>query len=91
MTDLARLYLGKTTHLRTQPRAHRFSYNVFQIMVDIDHLDTAFKGLKTLRTGRFGLFSFAARDHGARDGSSLRVWVQGVLDQLGLRVQTHSI
>ncbi len=91
MTDLARLYLGKTTHLRTQPRAHRFSYNVFQIMVDVDHLDTAFKGLKTLRNGRFGLFSFAARDHGARDGSSLRVWVQGVLDQLGLRVQTHRI
>lgn len=91
MTDQARLYLGKTTHLRTEPRAHRFSYTVFQILVDIDHLDTAFEGLKTLRRGRFGLFSFAERDHGARDGSSLRVWVQGVLDQLGLQVQTHRI
>lgn len=65
----ASLYIGRTTHLRTAPREHRFSYGVFQILVDVDRLDQAFAGLKTMGRGRLGLFSFAERDHGARDGS----------------------
>ena len=87
----ASLYVGKTVHLRTAPQEHRFSYGVFQILVDVDHLDTAFDGLKTLRKGRFGLFSFAERDHGARDGTPLRGWVQTILDQVDLTVEASRI
>lgn len=89
--SLAKLYVGRTTHLRKAPREHRFSYGVFQILVDIDRLDQAFSGLKTLRQGCFGLFSFAQRDHGARDGSSLRTWVEEALKQAGLDVPTSRI
>lgn len=87
----ARLYMGRTTHLRTAPREHRFSYGVFQILVDVDQLAEAFAGLKTIRHGRLGLFSFAERDHGARDGSSLRPWVEATLNQAGLDVPTTRI
>jgi len=87
----ARLYVGRTTHLRTTPREHRFSYGVFQILVDVDRLDQAFAGLKTMGRGRLGLFSFAERDHGARDGSPLRPWVEASLKQAGLDVPTTRI
>ena len=87
----ASLYLGRTTHLRTAPREHRFSYGVFQILVDVDRLDQAFIGLKALNQGRFGLFSFAERDHGARDGTALRPWVEATLKQAGLDVPTTRI
>jgi len=87
----ARLYVGRTTHLRTTPREHRFSYGVFQILVDVDRLDQAFAGLKTMGRGRLSLFSFAERDHGARDGSPLRPWVEASLKQAGLDVPTTRI
>ena len=87
----ARLYVGRTTHLRTAPREHRFSYGVFQILVDVDRLDKAFSGLKTIGRGGLGLFSFAERDHGARDGSPLRPWVEATLKQAGLDVPTTRI
>lgn len=87
----ARLYVGRTTHRRTTPREHRFSYGVFQILVDIDRLDQAFAGLRTIGRGRLGLFSFAERDHGARDGSPLRPWVEATLKQAGLDVPTTRI
>ena len=76
MSAAAELYVGQTTHARFKPQPHKFRYSVFQILVDVDRLDEAFQGLKTMGLGRFGLFSFAARDHGARDDRPLREWVQ---------------
>jgi DUF1365 family protein len=75
----ASLYVGRTAHRRFTPRPHRFSYAVFQILLDVDQLHEATEGLRTFRIGRFGLFSFAERDHGARDGSPLRAWVEAQL------------
>jgi hypothetical protein len=79
MSAAAELYVGQTTHARFRPQPHKFRYGVFQILVDVDRLDEAFTGLKTLGLGRFGLFSFDARDHGARDGQLLRTWVEAQL------------
>lgn len=90
-TSLASLYVGRTTHLRTAPREHRFSYGVFQLLLDIDRADEAFKGLKSIRHGRWGLFSFAERDHGARDGTPLRLWVEATLKQAGLALEAGRI
>ena len=75
----AQLYVGLTTHARFKPRPHKFRYSVFQILVDVDHLGEAFSGLRTLGLGRFGLFSFASRDHGARNDQPLRAWVEAKL------------
>jgi hypothetical protein len=79
MTATAQLYVGCTTHARFKPQPHKFRYGVFQILVDIDRSEEAFQGLRTLSVGRFGLFSFEARDHGYRDGRSLRTWVEAQL------------
>ena len=87
----ARLYVGRTSHIRTKPKVHRFSYGVFQILLDVDRLDQAFAGLKAIRQGRMGLFSFAERDHGARDGTPLRGWVEATLAEAGLAVEATRI
>ena len=91
MNDLARLYVGRTTHQRLGPRPHGFSYAVFQLLVDVDRLDQAFAGLRLLRLGRFGWFSFAPRDHGARDGAPLRPWVEAQLAAAGLGASARRI
>ena len=87
----ASLYVGKTTHARQGPRAHRFSYGIFQLLIDIDRLADATRGLRLFRHGRFGLFSFDEHDHGARDGSPLRPWVEARLAEAGLSASAHRI
>ncbi len=87
----ASLYVGKTTHARREPRPHRFTYGVFQLLIDIDRVDEAVRGLKLLRKGRFGLFAFAERDHGDRNGGRLRGWVEAKLAEAGLRVSAVRI
>ncbi len=91
MTPAASLYVGKTTHARLGPRPHRFSYGLFQLLIDIDRIEDAVRGLGLLRHGRFGVFSFDERDHGARDGSPLRAWVEAKLAAAGLVVSAKRI
>jgi len=87
----AALYVGRTVHQRFAPRPHEFSYGLFQVLLDIDRLDDAVAGLKLFRLGRFGLFSFAVADHGARDGSSLRAWVEARLAEAGVPATARTI
>jgi|SRR5579872_1233067 len=84
MTPFASLYVGKTTHARKGAHVHRFTYGLYQLLVDVDGIDEAFTRLLLLRKGRFGVFSFAEQDHGARDGAPLRPWVEGTLAAAGL-------
>jgi DUF1365 family protein len=91
VTRPASLYVGHTTHSRLRPRPHRFTYGVFQLLIDIDQIDAAVAGLACLRKGRFGVFSFHERDHGARDGSPLRVWAVSLLSDAGVQASAHTI
>jgi DUF1365 family protein len=91
MNDAAVLYIGETVHQRVGPRPHRFSYRLFQLLLDVDRVDEATKGLRWLRHGRFGLFSFDEADHGSRDGSPLRLWAEDTLRQAGLNAEAATI
>jgi DUF1365 family protein len=84
MTEPAALYVGRTAHSRLAPRPHRFSYRLFQLLLDVDRIDQAAAPLRLLRHGRFGVFSFTERDHGARDGRPLRAWVSAALGRAGV-------
>jgi DUF1365 family protein len=88
MTPAASLYVGKTTHARLGLRPHRFSYGLFQLLIDVDRIE---EGLRGSRLFRWGLFSFAECDHGARDGSMLRTWVEARLAEADLTVSAHRI
>ncbi len=81
MTGLphAALYVGRVEHRRVTPVAHALGYDVFALFADIDALPQMAAGLKTLSLNRFNLFSLHERDHGARDGRPLGVYIRDLL------------
>lgn len=83
MPDQA-LYVGTVRHARYRPRRHRFSYRVFSAFLDVDAIDNDRLGLKLLSVDRFNLFSIKKRDHGAKDGSALRPFIEKLLAEAGL-------
>ncbi len=69
------IYIGKIMHMRLIPKTHKFQYSFFSLFLDIDLLQTTTRGLRVFGVNKFNLFSFYERDHGSRDGKSLRSWV----------------
>ncbi len=57
------LYRAKVMHNRTEPKKHRFHYNVFMFCVDLDTLDDDLGKLMFAGRNRFNLFSFYDKDH----------------------------
>jgi hypothetical protein len=73
-------------HRRLRPFGHRFVYRVFSIMVDIDELPELGRRLRLFAHNGRGLFSLRDRDHGPRDGSPLRPWVEKACADAGVDV-----
>jgi DUF1365 family protein len=78
------IYSGVVTHARFRPRRHRLRYRIFWLLADLDELE----GLACVRRffthNRPGLIAFYDRDHGDRDGSSLRPWAERMMRAAGL-------
>ncbi len=72
----ATLYVGDVMHARLKPMAHRFSYKVMSLLIDLDRLDEADRQSRLFGVNRAALYSFHESDHGDRDGSSLRAYAQ---------------
>ncbi len=71
-------------HHRLTPFAHGFRYRVFTLLLDIDRIEETVAPLRLLSAERWGLLSFRRRDHGPRDGSPLRPWVEARLAERDL-------
>jgi DUF1365 family protein len=88
-----RLYTGHVMHMRLIPKRHQFRYGVFSLLLDLDRMEEAARQLRFFRIARFGILSFVNKDHGARDGSALRPWVEEHLARKGLsrpaRIDLH--
>ncbi|PSC05824.1 DUF1365 domain-containing protein [Alsobacter soli] len=82
--DAASLYIGSVMHARLKPTSHRFTYRVFSMALDLDRLADASRSSWLFSVGRWNLVSFRERDHGPRDGSALRPYVDQVLARAGL-------
>jgi DUF1365 family protein len=80
----ATLYRGDVMHMRLRPFGHRFAYRVFTLLLDADRLDAVAARLRLFSVDRFNVFAFHRRDHGPRDGSDLRPWVEARLAEAGL-------
>jgi DUF1365 family protein len=74
--EAAALYFGEVMHARLRPIGHRFSYRVMSLLIDLDRLDDADRKSALFAVNRAALYSFHEADHGDRDGSSLRAYVQ---------------
>jgi DUF1365 family protein len=74
----ALLHEGWVSHVRHAPFVHRFRYRMWMLSVDLDHPRT------TRLFGRLRPVSLHAADHGPRDGTPLRPWVETMLAREGL-------
>src|ERR1700745_4412413 len=72
--DAAALYFGDVMHARLRPVGHRFTYRVMSLLIDLDRLDEADRQSALFGVNRPALYSFHEKDHGERDGSSLRAY-----------------
>lgn len=81
------LYVSRVMHLRMLParaRKHQFRYTVFRFWLDVDQIGKTLASLRCVGHNRFNLYGFYERDHGPRDGSALRPWVENLLDEQGV-------
>lgn len=70
---------GRVFHARLRPRAHRFSYRVSPILIDLDRLPEAGRVSRLFSVNSPNLVSFHERDHGEGDGTSLRLHAETLL------------
>src|SRR4029453_8057216 len=78
------LYFGHVVHERLRPATHRFRYQVCGLLVDLDELCSLDRRLALFSVNRPNVFGFRERDHGPRDGSSLRPWFGRHLSRIGV-------
>lgn len=82
----AALYRSTVMHRRLDAVAYRFTYRVFNLLLDIDRIDATARRLRLLSRNRFNVVSFHDRDHGPKDGSPLRPWIDDVLARAGIEL-----
>ena len=78
------LYFGQVMHQRLGKLSYRFVYRVFSLYLDIDELPALHRRLRFFSHNRFNLFSLRDSDHGPRDGSPLRPWLERLLAARGI-------
>jgi DUF1365 family protein len=66
-------------HQRLSPRKNAFKYDVYYLGIPLSQIESNAIG-ETLNLNRFGLHSFYEKDHGYRDGSSLKAWLYDMFD-----------
>ena len=87
----AALYFGDVMHARLKPFGHRFTYRVMSLLIDLDRLGEADRMSRLFGVNRRALYSFYEKDFGARDGGSLRTFVERAAASLGIDVGGGSI
>ena len=84
MIKNSKIYTGKVIHRRFKPKEHYFKYSVFSLLIDLDELEDIQKEISIFSYNKFNIISFFDKDHGERDGSSLKNWVYSNLKTLGI-------
>jgi len=87
----SRLYTGRVSHERRTPKRNAFRYGIYYLYADLDELDELDSRLRLFGHNRFGLFSLGDAEHGPRDGSPLRPWIDGVLAECGIDLAGGSV
>ncbi len=83
------LYVGAVTHRRVKPVAHRLSYRVFSLLIDLDELPRLDASFRLFAHNRFGLLGFRDRDFGAKADQPgaelpLKDWAARHLERAGI-------
>lgn len=92
MNPAAALYPARVAHRRRVAPFYRFVYRVFYLLLDVDRIEEAARGLRLFSYNRFNLLAFHDSDHGSElgpggaPGGSLRRWAEDVLREQGIHL-----
>ena len=75
------IYIGSVIHKRFKPKKHFFKYSVFSLFLDLDEINELDKQIPFFSYNKFNILSFFDKDHGYRDGSSIKDWLIHVLQK----------
>lgn len=90
-TPALALFEGMTVHCRYAPFRRRFQFNLAQILIDVDRIGQAARGLRLFSYNRPNLVSFYDRDHGDRSGAPLRDWAEAKFKSGGVALEGGAI
>ena len=85
------IYNGEVIHKRFKPKVHYFRYKVFSLFIDLKELKKLNNLIPYFSYNKFNLISFYDKDHGERDGSSLKLWVKKKLNEVGIANEIKSV
>ena len=75
------IYVGNVIHKRFKPKKHFFKYSVFSLFLDLDEINELDQKIPFFSYNKFNILSFFDKDHGYRDGSSIKDWLIHVLQK----------
>ena len=75
------IYIGNVIHKRFKPKKHFFKYSVFSLFLDLDEINELDQQIPFFSYNKFNILSFFDKDHGYRDGSSIKDWLIHVLQK----------
>ena len=78
------IYNGNVIHKRFKPKEHYFKYKVFSLLIDLDELHIIKQKIKIFSYNKFNILSFFEKDHGPRDGTSIKEWIKKNLKKIGI-------
>ncbi len=80
----SRIFEGHVAHERVRPAKNRFRYPVYLLFLDLAELEELDRSVRRFRYNKPGCISFYDRDHGPRDSSALRPWIDALLSKAGI-------
>ncbi|MDZ4167480.1 MAG: DUF1365 domain-containing protein [Coriobacteriia bacterium] len=80
----SRLYEGSVMHARSRPAKNSFRYRIWFAYLDLAELEDLGRTVSGFGHDARAWAVFRNRDHGPRDGSPLRAWIDRVLAQAGI-------
>jgi uncharacterized protein len=91
VTTESALYIGSVMHRRFRPRAHRFRYSAFWLLLDLNELDVLSRKHWFFSHNRFNLLSLYETDHGNGSATPLREQVTQHLSKAGIALSGGTI
>ena len=85
------IYNGIVTHKRFKPVKHNLKYKTFSIFLDLDEIDNLDKSNPIFSFNKFNIFSFYNKDHGPRDGKSLKIWAINNLKKFNIYQNVNKV
>ena len=85
------IYNGEVSHTRFKPVKHHLSYKTFSLFIDLDEIDKLENIIPIFSINKFNIFSFYNKDHGERDGKSLKNWVLNNLKNFNINHKVNKI